>query len=123
MTCRFDLVGRRLTPISASIALFLVFGWSCGSAADEFSGTLLEGMCASDNTKDICENWIAGFADGLFASRVAAETGRSACLPNGFTGYQANKIVKKFIAENPQLLQEPARAIVFIALSHAFPCR
>jgi hypothetical protein len=46
-----------------------------------------------------------------------------ACLPRGVTTIQIVRVIKKYIADNPDKARRPTRYIASLALAHAFPCK
>ena len=66
-----------------------------------------------------CAGYITGITDGLryldFENRF--------CLPKGVTHGQTQKVVVKYLRENPQRLHEHYVPIILSALKEAFPCK
>lgn len=69
--------------------------------------------------------WLTGFTDGLlFTQRLAhyKNLAPATCLPDGFTGAQAQRIVEGFLQDHPEELHHSAVMIAGVALVLAFPC-
>jgi hypothetical protein len=73
-----------------------------------------------------CLGWVEGFADGFTVHEellgVPAKD-RMACLPHGVTAIQTVRVIKKYIADNPDKAHRPTRYIASLALASAFPCK
>src|SRR6266436_6293040 len=73
-----------------------------------------------------CLGWVAGFADGLMVHEELLSVprrDRMACVPHGVTTIQTVRVIKKYLADNPEKARRPTRYIASIALAGAFPCR
>src|SRR6266849_5351553 len=73
-----------------------------------------------------CLGWVAGFADGFLVHEELLSVprrDRMACLPHGVTTIQTVRVIKKYLADNPEKAHRPTRYIASIALAGAFPCR
>lgn len=73
-----------------------------------------------------CLGWVAGFADGFLVHDEllsVPKKDRMACLPHGETTIQTVRVIKKYLADNPQKAHRPTRYIASIALAGAFPCK
>jgi hypothetical protein len=46
-----------------------------------------------------------------------------ACMPRGLTTIQIVRLIKKYIADNPEKAHRPTRYIASVALARAFPCK
>jgi Ssp1 endopeptidase immunity protein Rap1a len=119
--------GRGLVPIFLAFSLF-----SFGANAQGLKGIDLYKACSglfgrSDN-EAICLAFIRGFSEGIWVGlhfgEEAAKERSSICLLNYPLPdpVQAQLIIKKFLAENPQRLEEQASVLVIEALKRAFPC-
>jgi hypothetical protein len=73
-----------------------------------------------------CLGWVEGFADGFTVHEellgVPAKD-RMACLPHGVTAIQTVRVIRKYIADNPDKAHRPTRYIASLALAGAFPCK
>ena len=73
-----------------------------------------------------CLGWVAGFADGFLVHEEllnVPKKDRMACVPPGVTTIQTVRVIKKYLADNPQKAHRPTRYIASIALAGAFPCK
>jgi Rap1a immunity proteins len=71
----------------------------------------------------ICSSYITGFLDS-FVLIGEAPIKKLICLPDrGFTVDQAERVFLKFLTQNPEVLHEPGRGLLFQALGKAFPCK
>src|SRR6266851_6937033 len=73
-----------------------------------------------------CLGWVEGFADGLMVHDELLSVprrDRMACLPHGVTTIQTVRVIKKYLADNPEKAHRPTRYIASIALAGAFPCK
>lgn len=90
----------------------------CTSAyADYFSGNDLEQKLLQSNRMvdvSMFRGYVAGVQDVF--------NGVAFCVPEDVPLSQASAVVKKFLADNPRLWNEPAKLLVIKALKHAFPC-
>jgi hypothetical protein len=66
-----------------------------------------------------------GFVEGLKLVIMATEIGtwnKTFCQPDDITNVQTVRVVRKYIADNPQKAQEPAALLAVESLHKAFPC-
>jgi hypothetical protein len=73
-----------------------------------------------------CLGWAQGFTDGFLVYGELLSVprrDRMACVPRGVTTIQIVRVIKKYVAENPDKAHRPTRYIASIALAGAFPCR
>ncbi len=73
-----------------------------------------------------CLGWVEGFEDGFTVHDELLSVPRKdrmACLPRGVTTIQIVRVIKKYIADNPDKAHRPTRYIASLALAHAFPCK
>ena len=73
-----------------------------------------------------CLGWVEGFADGFTVHDELLgipKKDRMACLPRGVTTIQIVRVIKKYIADNPDKARRPTRYIASLALARAFPCK
>ena len=73
-----------------------------------------------------CLGWVEGFADGLMVHDELLSVprrDRMACLPHGVTTIQTVRVIKKYLADNPEKAHRPTRYVASIALAGAFPCK
>jgi hypothetical protein len=119
----------------AGLVAVMVLTVPCAASAQGFTGVELYKTCNGVDglPRDdvICLAYIRGFVDGMsvgvdLAQSVAAK-GRRTCFPTPSEGKQidptqAELIIKKFLADNPGRLQEPAQFLAFDALVAVFAC-
>src|SRR5713226_2992864 len=73
-----------------------------------------------------CLGWVEGFADGFMVHEELLSVprrDRMACVPHGATTIQTVRVIKKYLADNPEKAHRPTRYIASIALAGAFPCK
>jgi hypothetical protein len=73
-----------------------------------------------------CLGWVEGFTDGFMVHEELLSTprrDRMACVPHGVTTIQTVRVIKKYLAGNPDKAHRPTRYVVSIALAGAFPCK
>jgi hypothetical protein len=73
-----------------------------------------------------CLGWVEGFADGLMVHEELLSVprrDRMACVPHGVTTIQTVRVIKRYLAANPEKAHRPTRYIASIALAGAFPCK
>ncbi|SRR6266446_1804997 len=73
-----------------------------------------------------CLGWVEGFADGFTVHDEllnVPQKDRMVCVPHKVTTIQIIRIIKKYLADNPDKAHRPTRYIASVALARAFPCR
>ena len=73
-----------------------------------------------------CLGWVQGFTDGFLVHEELLSVPRKdrmACVPRGVTIIQIVRVIKKYLADNPEKAHRPTRYIASIALAGAFPCK
>lgn len=73
-----------------------------------------------------CLGWVAGFAEGFLVHDELLGTprrDRMACVPNGESAVQIVRVMKRYLAKNPEKAHRATRYIASLALAGAFPCR
>ena len=73
-----------------------------------------------------CLGWVEGFTDGFMVREELLSTprrDRMACVPHGVTTIQTVRVIKKYLASNPDKAHRPTRYVASIALAGAFPCK
>jgi hypothetical protein len=73
-----------------------------------------------------CLGWVEGFADGFTVRDELLGVpvkDRMACVPHGVTAIRTVRIIKKYIADNPDKAHRPTRYIASLAMVGAFPCK
>ncbi len=117
--CTPASMGQKSTPdISRSGRDFLEVCSSIDSEGNKDSARIYR-----DAT---CLGWVAGFADGFLVHEEllnVPKKDRMACVPQGVTTIQTVRVIKKYLADNPQKAHRPTRYIASIALAGAFSCK
>jgi hypothetical protein len=54
---------------------------------------------------------------------VSLKKGRMVCMPRGVTAVQIIRVIKKYIADNPDKAHRATRYVASLALARAFPCK
>jgi hypothetical protein len=70
--------------------------------------------------------WVEGFRDGFSVHDEllgVPEKDRMVCVPSAITTIQIVRVMKKYIAENPDKAHRPTRFIASVALARAFSCK
>jgi len=70
--------------------------------------------------------WIEGFRDGFSVHDEplgVPEKDRMVCVPRGITTSQIFRVMKKYIAENPDKAHRATGFIASVALAGAFSCK
>ncbi len=73
-----------------------------------------------------CLGWVEGFADGFLVHDEllgVPRRDRLACVPRGVTTIQIVRVIKKYLADNPEKAHRATRYIASLALAGAFPCK
>jgi len=73
-----------------------------------------------------CLGWVEGFADGFIVHDELLGVpvkDRMACVPHEVTTIRTVRVIKKYIADNPDKAHRPTRYIASLALAGAFPCK
>lgn len=92
------------------------------------NGASVYAMCnaAIGSAEDsLCLSFIVGFVRGLAAGDAQSqEFDRHVCIPDGITGPQFEAIVRKSMAERPDLInaQHP-ETVIAAPIYAAFPCK
>jgi Rap1a immunity proteins len=133
----------RLLPLFALIAVCFVCSSSVGSksAAEQpdisRSGSNFLEICGNiDNQPNgdsirvhndaTCLGWVEGFQDGFTVHDellAVPERDRMVCMPRGVTTVQIIRVMKKYIADNPEKAHRATRYVASLALAHRFPCK
>ena len=93
-----------------------------------------EGGVGSEGNRDAartardatCLGWVGGFTEGFLVHDELLgipKKDRLACVPNGESAIQIVRVMKKYLADNPQKAHRATRYIASLALAKAFPCR
>lgn len=71
-----------------------------------------------------CTGWVAGFTGGMQVAEANYQVGEKIyCLPVGNSYGQMIRIIKKFIADHPEMEHLPTGSVAGAALREAFPCK
>src|ERR1700686_5308465 len=73
-----------------------------------------------------CLGWVEGFRDGFTVHDEllgVPRRDRIACIPNGVTSVQIVRVIKKYVADNPDKAHRATRLVVSVALASAFSCK
>ena len=73
-----------------------------------------------------CLGWVGGFTEGFVVHDELLSVPRRdrlACVPNGESAIRIVRVMKKYLADNPQKAHRATRYIASLALAGAFPCR
>jgi len=73
-----------------------------------------------------CLGWVEGFRDGFTVHDEllgVPQRDRMVCTPHGVTAVQIIRVIKKYIADNPDKTHRATRYVASLALAHAFPCK
>ena len=84
------------------------------------------GSPARIRNDSICMGWVEGFRDGFTVHDDllgVPQRDRMACIPGGGTSVQIVRVIKKYIADNPDKAHRATRLIASVALAGAFPCK
>lgn len=73
-----------------------------------------------------CLGWVGGFTEGFLVHDELLSIPRRdrlACVPNGESAIQVVRVMKRYLAKNPEKAHRATRYIASLALAGAFPCR
>ena len=73
-----------------------------------------------------CLGWVEGFRDGFTVHDEllgVPRRDRIACIPSGVASVQIVRVIKKYIADNPDKAHRATRLVSAVALAGAFPCK
>jgi len=73
-----------------------------------------------------CLGWVEGFADGFTVHDEllgVPERDRMVCVPHKVSTIQTVRVIKKYLADNPDKAHRPTRYVASVALAQAFPCK
>ena len=85
-----------------------------------------KGDPASIHNDATCVGWVEGFRDGFTVHDEllgVPQRDRIACIPGGVTNVQFIRVIKKYIADNPDKVHRATRLIASLALARAFSCK
>lgn len=93
----------------------------CSGIDSETNGTP-----ARIRNDSICMGWVEGFRDGFTVHDELLSVPRRdriVCIPSGVTSVQIVRVIKKYIADNPDKAHRATRLIASVALAGAFSCK
>jgi hypothetical protein len=73
-----------------------------------------------------CLGWVEGFRDGFTVHDellAVPRRDRIVCIPSGVTSVQIVRVIKKYIADNPDKAHRATRLVASVALAGTFPCK
>ena len=73
-----------------------------------------------------CLGWVEGFRNGFTVHDEllgVPEKDRMICMPHKVTTIQIVRVMKKYVADNPDKAHRATRFIASVALARAFPCK
>ena len=117
------MMNQYLTGASVLLVMVITTAQEIGAATDRLLGSDLARDCsASQNyfSYGSCSGYLMGIAE-MMAQPGWPHPAR-ACFPDEVGRGQLIAIVKKYIANHPNQLHDPALDIVTAALAQAFPC-
>jgi hypothetical protein len=92
----------------------------------EQSGMALNELCrghAKGSGDVACGAYLRGFFDGVAMANGGNAADVRICFPDGVTLRQVRLVVEKYLADNPDKLNQDASWLAFAALYLAFPCK
>jgi len=72
--------------------------------------------------QQLCTGYMFGIVDGVVMQQAWTESKKHICLSTPVSPLRTKSIAIKYLKDNPYLLKESARILVFLALSNAYPC-
>ena len=126
MLRKYQLEGTMTTFVQSFIVALFILAMSM--PAEAITGNKLLEDCEKSEDQSLparfqhgafCAGYVTGVTDGLFH----LDYENRFCLPKGVTHGQTQKVVVKYLRENPQRLHEHYVPIILSALKEAFPCK
>ena len=74
----------------------------------------------------LCLGWVEGFRDGLTVHDEllgVPQKERMVCIPSEITNAQIIRVIKKYLAENPDKAHRATRLVASLALAGTFRCK
>ena len=93
----------------------------CSSVDGEYKGDPVR-----SNNDATCLGWVEGFKQGFTVHDEllgVPEKDRMICSPRAVTAVQIVRVMKKYVADNPDKAHRATRYVASLALAHAFPCK
>jgi len=128
----------RLLAAFALLAVCVVGSKSAASQPDiSRSGSEFLEVCSTidserkgdpvrSNNDATCLGWVEGFRQGFTVYDEllgVPEKDRIVCLPRAVTTVQIVRVIKKYVADNPDKAHRASRYVASLALARAFPCK
>jgi Rap1a immunity proteins len=85
-----------------------------------------KGDPASIHNEATCLGWVEGFRDGFTVHDellAVPQRDRIVCIPSGVTSVQIVRVIKKYLAGNPDKAHRATRLVASLALARAFSCK
>jgi hypothetical protein len=73
-----------------------------------------------------CLGWVEGFRDGFTVHDEllgVPHRDRIVCIPGGVTSVQIVRVIKKYLADNPDKAHRATRLVASVALARVFSCK
>lgn len=73
-----------------------------------------------------CLGWVEGFRDGFTVHDEllgVPQKDRMVCIPDGTTSVQIVRVIKNYLAHNPDKVHRATRLVASVALANAFSCK
>ena len=109
--------------INKIAVLLLLLAFAFPAVAEEkpyFSGQELLNDCTSK--KALPRGFCIGFVNGLVNGYVFSDRNTYLCPPANSNVGQWERVIIKYLEDNPQMLHEPASVLAINAMFEAFPC-
>ena len=74
----------------------------------------------------LCIGWVEGFRDGFTVHDEllgVPQKDRMVCIPSEITNVQIIRVIKKYLAENPDKAHRATRLVASLALAGTFHCK
>lgn len=72
----------------------------------------------------LCAGYVMGIADGFLYAQIADPKRTAICIPEtGYTVGQGVRVLKKYLEDHPETLNQNASIIALTAFRAAFPCK
>ena len=103
------------------------FSEVCSTVGNDVGGKDSQGNrdAGRPSREATCLGWVGGFTEGFLVRDEllgVPRRDRLACVPNGESAIRIVRVMKKYLADNPQKAHRATRYIASLALAGAFPC-
>ena len=74
----------------------------------------------------LCLGWVEGFRDGFTVHDEllgVPQKDRMVCIPSEITNVQVIRVIKKYVADNPDKAHRATRLVASLALAGTFRCK